>query len=426
MSHTSLAVPSSSKSNFESILAGRKCYRMSKEKNEVVWPPHLEQALMEGLDKYTPAESKSPRGLTRFPNRNKFIAEYILKKTGEIRTAKQVGSRIQQLRDTSAGKTIMKAISDRHYEMMHPTRGSEPAQDMDVYFNGTMVPPMNQVIHVYISVSSAAWTEAYPQPARAPTEVSVLSSAAYSWGEARPLRTIDPTVTFTSPALLTLYSSFAVYCGPTVVHIDQPMPMRTRSSEEYGAGPYLHYTSLAPGYWETLCLCTDLSQYVIVQEITKQPATPTEKPIAVMKIHYHFNTAPSVPPLSPFALHDDDLEVDYETDEMLTSHAHAAAHAALSTSSASPYRSERSSSPSYSVPGFCSQPLSPVDWTGSTASSSWGFPQSSVSVSPEGPCQMQLPLPVPTPGYGQAAHGGAYGLPSRGSWTVGGHGHSSF
>ena len=58
-----------------------------------------------GLDKYTPAESKSPRGLTRFPNRNKFIAEFIYKETGETRTAKQVGSRIQQLRDTAAGKT---------------------------------------------------------------------------------------------------------------------------------------------------------------------------------------------------------------------------------------------------------------------------------------------------------------------------------
>ena len=153
----------------------------------------------------------------------------------------------------------MKTISDRHYEMMHPTRPSDAAQDMamsDVYFNGTMVPPMNQVIHVYISVSSAAWTDAYHQQTRAPTEVSVLSSSAYSWGEARPLRTIDPTVTFTSPAPLTLYSSFAVYCGPTVVHMDQPMPMRTRTTEEYSAGPYLHYTSLAPGYWDTLCLCT--------------------------------------------------------------------------------------------------------------------------------------------------------------------------
>ena len=33
---------------FQTILAGRKCYRMSKDKNEVVWPPLLEAALMEG------------------------------------------------------------------------------------------------------------------------------------------------------------------------------------------------------------------------------------------------------------------------------------------------------------------------------------------------------------------------------------------
>ena len=58
-----------------------------------------------GLDEYKPAEPKSPRGLTRFPDRNKFISEYIYKKTGETRTAKQVASRIQQLRDTAAGET---------------------------------------------------------------------------------------------------------------------------------------------------------------------------------------------------------------------------------------------------------------------------------------------------------------------------------
>ncbi len=59
---------------------------------------------MIGFQKYTPADSKWPRGLSRFPNRNKFIAEYILKKTGYIRTAKQVGFRLQQLKETDAGK----------------------------------------------------------------------------------------------------------------------------------------------------------------------------------------------------------------------------------------------------------------------------------------------------------------------------------
>lgn len=41
------AGPSGTKA-FHTILAGRKCYRVSKDKNEVVWPPHLEAALMEG------------------------------------------------------------------------------------------------------------------------------------------------------------------------------------------------------------------------------------------------------------------------------------------------------------------------------------------------------------------------------------------
>lgn len=57
-----------------------------------------------GLEKYKPSESKSTRTLGRFPMRNKFVADYILEKTQIKRTPKQVGSRIQQLRDTQTGK----------------------------------------------------------------------------------------------------------------------------------------------------------------------------------------------------------------------------------------------------------------------------------------------------------------------------------
>lgn len=57
-----------------------------------------------GLGKYKPSESKSTRTLGRFPMRNKFVADYIFEKTQVRRTPKQVGSRIQQLRDTQTGK----------------------------------------------------------------------------------------------------------------------------------------------------------------------------------------------------------------------------------------------------------------------------------------------------------------------------------
>ena len=95
--------------------------------------------------------------------------------------------------------------------------------------------------------------------------------------------------------------------------------------------------------------------------------------------------------------------MDYESDEMLPP---PTAHA-LSTSSDSPYRSDRDSSPSYSIPGFCSQPLSPVEWP-STSQPAWAYPQG-----------QQLPLPaispssqasqLPTSGYLSAT--GTYGLP---------------
>jgi hypothetical protein len=36
--------------------------------------------------------------------RNRFLSDYIFNKTGQSRTAKQVGSRLQQLRDPRSGK----------------------------------------------------------------------------------------------------------------------------------------------------------------------------------------------------------------------------------------------------------------------------------------------------------------------------------
>ena len=66
--------------------------------------PPLTPSLLPALDKYRPETSRSTRSLSRFPNRNRFISDYIYHVTGKRRTAKQVGSRLQQLRDTCGGK----------------------------------------------------------------------------------------------------------------------------------------------------------------------------------------------------------------------------------------------------------------------------------------------------------------------------------
>jgi len=74
---------------------------------KVRWLPLLLDAvlksLMPGLENYQPDDSRETRMLGRFPLRNKFISDWIYEKTGRRRTAKQVGSRLQQLRDTCHG-----------------------------------------------------------------------------------------------------------------------------------------------------------------------------------------------------------------------------------------------------------------------------------------------------------------------------------
>jgi TEA/ATTS domain len=99
---------------------GRKTFKTDKKKKEAVWPDYVERWLIQGwlryfswiefslnalkaIEEYTPPQSRSGRGkldLVRFPCRNKYISEFIYANTGKYRTAKQVGSRIQQLRQT--------------------------------------------------------------------------------------------------------------------------------------------------------------------------------------------------------------------------------------------------------------------------------------------------------------------------------------
>ena len=114
----------------DDVLKGRKNWKRTKGDAEPIWPPELEKALIEGerlwfttpisppigailarllgLQQYVPVDSRETRLLGRFPLRNRFLSEYIFKTTGKIRSAKQVGSRLQQLRDPRVGKESMR------------------------------------------------------------------------------------------------------------------------------------------------------------------------------------------------------------------------------------------------------------------------------------------------------------------------------
>ncbi|KAH8110480.1 hypothetical protein DFH11DRAFT_1547372 [Phellopilus nigrolimitatus] len=76
----------------------------SQGKSEPVWPPLLERALVQALLQFNPNDKRYGRALGRFPKRNRFISDIIFKRTGVRRSPKQVGSRLQQLKEADYGK----------------------------------------------------------------------------------------------------------------------------------------------------------------------------------------------------------------------------------------------------------------------------------------------------------------------------------
>jgi hypothetical protein len=106
---------------FKTILNVRKCWKTLKGNTEPVWPPYLEATMLKGADhiilitasphilfpglhEYKPVDSRETQILGRFPMRNRFISDYIYQHTGKYRSSKQIGSRLQQFRDTSEGR----------------------------------------------------------------------------------------------------------------------------------------------------------------------------------------------------------------------------------------------------------------------------------------------------------------------------------
>lgn len=80
--------------------------------------------MLKALQEYVPEDSRETRILGRFPMRNRFISDYIYRSTGKVRSAKQVGSRLQQLRDTAEGRQLIDSLT-RCYRA--PTRSQSAA-----------------------------------------------------------------------------------------------------------------------------------------------------------------------------------------------------------------------------------------------------------------------------------------------------------
>ncbi|KAL0953672.1 hypothetical protein HGRIS_004870 [Hohenbuehelia grisea] len=101
-------------------VTGRKTWKAIRNQGEAVWPYELELALIEGLKMYRPFFNTGfTKSVARFPQRNRFIADHIFRRTGRRRTPKQVGSRLQQLRETCHDHEILDLVCKRDFSGEH-------------------------------------------------------------------------------------------------------------------------------------------------------------------------------------------------------------------------------------------------------------------------------------------------------------------
>lgn len=168
---------------------------------------------------------------------------------------------------------VLKVLSDRHYEMMHPSKPAPASSSRTVPANDSVdelsimrrSPSFSPAptTHIYIDVavgSPAAPSTQQPTeyPLSSPSLNQPTTPGVFHFSCPRPLKDIDPTVTFSYPYDTPLNSSFRVLRDGGLVHAEetmmrmQPAPSASLTSLD-SSDMYLHSTSLVPGFWDTLC-----------------------------------------------------------------------------------------------------------------------------------------------------------------------------
>ncbi|KAJ7142280.1 hypothetical protein C8R44DRAFT_760458 [Mycena epipterygia] len=265
----------------QSVLRVRKTWKTFRG-GETVWPLELEAALIEGLERYQPDDSRETRMLGRFPRRNRFISDYIWEKTGKRRSPKQVGSRLQQLRESCGGKKLLHLLSPFR-EPAYP--GSAASADSALsspvsedFFSGTAA-----VRHTVIYIDIVP--EGCPDPAGSTTSSPWSDSEEVVRASDHPRRlgAINPTVSFTSPSPIVAYSRFTVYSEELILHAETVplVPVPDHTSRAVG---FLYSTRLVPKYWKVILDSPDPTRFTILQEVVKY-----ESPSLVFSATYKFS-----------------------------------------------------------------------------------------------------------------------------------------
>ncbi|KAJ6535701.1 hypothetical protein B0H19DRAFT_1322706, partial [Mycena capillaripes] len=206
----------------QSVLKVRKTWKTLRG-GEAVWPLELEAALLEALEKYEPDDSRETRMLGRFPRRNRFISDHIFEKTGKRRSPKQVGSRLQQLRESCGGKQLLDLLSPfRKSEYAAPSASTDSGLNSRISPLGDGLFPGASSGHhtvVYIDILPDGTPETIRNE-RGPSSWPDNGDFIHVSDRPRRLESINPIISFTSPTSILAHSRFTVYSRDLVLHTE--------------------------------------------------------------------------------------------------------------------------------------------------------------------------------------------------------------
>ncbi|KAJ6605535.1 hypothetical protein DFH09DRAFT_1121526 [Mycena vulgaris] len=262
----------------QSVLKVRKTWKTLRG-GETIWPLELEAALLEGLEKYHPDDSRETRMLGRFPRRNRFISDYIFDKTGKRRSTKQVSSRLQQLRESCTGKQLLHLLSPFREPAYPDSADNSPVSSLeDSLFPSTS----SRYTIMYIDILAAGSPDEI-QSTTHPSPWSDAGHVVHASDHPRSLGSINPTVLFTSRSLVVAHSRFTVYSEELILHAETvPLQLVPQDVPEYTG--FLYSTQLVPKYWKVISDSPDSTRFPIFQEVVTE-----DNPFIVFSATYKFS-----------------------------------------------------------------------------------------------------------------------------------------
>lgn len=293
---------------------GRRSWKTLKGKAEAVWGPELESVLIEALEQYQYTDDHKPQtskhGI-RFPYRNRFISQYIHEKTGKTRTHKQVGSRLQQLRDTCEDSRILALISRGSCEDAEDECKQEPEQSPPPSKTGRKSgSPMQDDTESQGRRQVVVYTQITAQLTPPPNDIPKIQFIDNDLGNPiplhlcplpyphsipgrspAPLSTFSNLVQFFSLWALNQETKFTIYDGDQAIMQErQNLRLVARPLETGGKG-WIYECDIAGGSWRAICESKDPNRITILQSLTPSPAKTAQSNSAIgrkVSIVYHF------------------------------------------------------------------------------------------------------------------------------------------